>query len=199
MTQKGFAPILIVLILAALVGGYFLYSKQKPSTPLSQTVQPTSTPSSTPESTNSAETVYTESDRSANWKIYTTEAYKIEYPAEWTIVASDYLKTIQLSNQSRTVSINISEGQYPYGFGGPGYEFKKQTIEVFINGEKIQTQETILNKKKAYVDFQVGTSKYHILFGTGYPAAEDELASLSDYYSYKNTVLKILSTFKFTQ
>lgn len=42
MKQKGLAPILIVLILAALVGGYFVYQNQSKSTPpTQQTVQPT--------------------------------------------------------------------------------------------------------------------------------------------------------------
>lgn len=52
MTQKGLAPILIVLILAFLVGGYFVYQNQVKSTPTPQsTTQPSPSPRSKDEET----------------------------------------------------------------------------------------------------------------------------------------------------
>ena len=45
MNQKGLSPILIVLILAALVGGYLVYQNQPKPTPSPQpNVQPSPTP-----------------------------------------------------------------------------------------------------------------------------------------------------------
>ena len=88
--QKGVGVIYIlvgVLILAAIGGAYYLgkSSTPKPSTPVvSQTPKPT--PSSTldtnPAPTGAGETVYTESDRSANWKTYTNTKYgfSFKYP-----------------------------------------------------------------------------------------------------------------------
>lgn len=87
MKQKGLAPILIVILIAVLaVGGFVFYSRTKPAslsqpqTPVvtSPTPQPTSIPSSIPnsttESSGSAETVNPDSI-GANWKIYTDKKY----------------------------------------------------------------------------------------------------------------------------
>lgn len=74
--QKGLAPILIVILIALVVGGYFIYQKQ-----LKPVVQPT-TPAVSPnkESTNSAEIV--------NWRTYTDMQfnYSIKYPSTADII-----------------------------------------------------------------------------------------------------------------
>ncbi len=77
MSQKGFAPILILIIIAVLIGGYLIYQNsqnQSKTIPL-PTPQLTSTPTATPESTNSAETT--------NWKTYTNTDYgfSFQYPS----------------------------------------------------------------------------------------------------------------------
>ena len=85
--QKGFAPILIVLILAVAisVGGYLVYqqSRLKPTpTPTpQQTAQPTSTPDTNPVLNGTGET--------ANWKTYTNTKYKyaVEYPSDWEVTS----------------------------------------------------------------------------------------------------------------
>lgn len=108
MSQKGLAPIVIVLIIAAI--GFFApipyYEKedswcesnpptlcspkgwhlgpslwQRFSGQLEKTVSTTIQPTSTP----ADETVYTEDTRSANWKTYrdSKNNYSLKYPAEW--------------------------------------------------------------------------------------------------------------------
>lgn len=73
--QKGLAPILIVLIIALAVGGYFLYQgKTKLSVIPQSVVQSSSSPEANPVSTSSAET--------ANWKIYKNSnlGFELKYP-----------------------------------------------------------------------------------------------------------------------
>lgn len=80
--QRGFVPILIVILIAILAGGYFVYSNSqtKTSTP---TPQPSPSLSDvSPAPTGAAETASTEQSRSANWKTYTNTKYgfTIKYP-----------------------------------------------------------------------------------------------------------------------
>ncbi len=49
MTQKGLAPILIVVLIALALGGYFIYQKQISLTP---TIQPSPTSTTSPASTD---------------------------------------------------------------------------------------------------------------------------------------------------
>lgn len=86
MNQKGFAPILIVIILAALVGGYLLYQKQVKPVAVPQQVQVTPAPTTKNESTGSAETGNPDSIR-ANWKIYTRPDFSLKLPEDWQISA----------------------------------------------------------------------------------------------------------------
>ncbi len=93
--SNGFAPILIVILLAvSLAGGYFVYSSLRGVPPKADDVAISPTISSTPKPTES-----TSSADMTNWKIYTNEdgknilqyknAYTIQYPTGWYI--SEYL------------------------------------------------------------------------------------------------------------
>ena len=74
MKQKGFAPIIIILVIALIgAGAYFLGTKnilKFPSFPLSPTLSPSPTP--TP-------------DPTANWKTYTANEFTFKYPVNWFI------------------------------------------------------------------------------------------------------------------
>ena len=77
MTQKGLAPILIVLLIALGIGGYLIYTNYSNNfTKPAKYVQITPTPT---ESTSIAET--------ANWKTYTNNEYKfsLKYPPEYAV------------------------------------------------------------------------------------------------------------------
>lgn len=65
--QKGLAPILVILLLAAAVGGYFIYQKQVRPAPVQQTVQPSPSPV----------------DETANWKTVTGNEWLFKYPPEF--------------------------------------------------------------------------------------------------------------------
>lgn len=69
MTQKGLVPILIVLILAFLVGGYLVYQNQPKPSP---SPQPSPSPDASPAPNGAGET--------ANWKTYISSEFSLKYP-----------------------------------------------------------------------------------------------------------------------
>ncbi|MBI2019833.1 hypothetical protein HYS94_00220 [Candidatus Daviesbacteria bacterium] len=70
MNQKGLAPILIVILIAAAIGGYFIYKNQNKVAPVVQ-----KTPQPLP----------TSSDETTNWKTYNeaNSGFVIKYPNSW--------------------------------------------------------------------------------------------------------------------
>lgn len=81
LTQKGLAPIVIIILIAAAIGGFLVYSgkinlKQETTT---QIAQPTPTPDDSPVPNGTGETV--------GWKTYNDEknGYSIRYPKEWNL------------------------------------------------------------------------------------------------------------------
>lgn len=75
--QKGIAPILIVLLIAAAVGGYLIYQKQtKPSIVPQSVTQSSPSPVASSVATSSAETT--------NWKTYKDNNLSFKYPSEWS-------------------------------------------------------------------------------------------------------------------
>lgn len=172
--------VLILLLLAVVGSGAYLAGKNQVNLP--GFVQ---SPSQTPNPT-------------ANWKTYGNSKLSLKYPPNWNLKTSDYLGSdFQLENSTGSISITVSKGQYPYSIQGYGSnEIETNNLSVKVGEIFYQTQGYILAKQKVYADVTVG--EYHILFGTGYPAGNDNLASLSDYQKEKNTILQILSTFKFT-
>lgn len=79
MEQRGLAPILIILLLAAAVGGYLVYSR-KINLPQKQIVQ---TPASevSPMPTSTEETVM--------WETYTSKDIYFKYPSNWNISGTE--------------------------------------------------------------------------------------------------------------
>lgn len=76
LNQRGFIPILVLLVVA-LLAGYLIYQKQTTSSAPQPTEQPTP----------SDETVYNEALRSANWKTYKNSSYgfSLLYPPDWVV------------------------------------------------------------------------------------------------------------------
>ena len=77
--QKGFANIVLIVVIVAIiaVGGYFVFVKK--SEPITQQPTPTTTQNPTPTATPKNET--------ANWEVYRNEKYGIEFkhPTGWYI------------------------------------------------------------------------------------------------------------------
>jgi len=188
--QKGsLSVILCIVILLLLVGGgAYYFGTQKNNTP--SPIQPTST--TTSQTPNSTATPIQKNEL----KTYNGQNYTFMYPVDWTVTGpQEYLETVQILNPNKTVSVTISKGQYPYGFGGE-MNAKDTAITINVNGQNIEETETVLNNKAAFVDFAVG--EYHILYGTDYPAIGTK-ASLTDYIDSKQTIAEILASFKITE
>lgn len=86
--QKGLVPLLIIIILAALVGGYLVYQNQ--TKPTSQPVpQTTPSPSDASPATGAGGTSGAPNGdaETTNWKVYTNTEYKysFRYPPEWNV------------------------------------------------------------------------------------------------------------------
>ena len=91
--QRGFAHIVLILIIAAVLigGGYYLYTKQNRSVTVSPTPTASGKVSATPSPSMSATP-----NSTAGWKTYTnTElGISIEYPANWPVVESNPKETL---------------------------------------------------------------------------------------------------------
>lgn len=103
MNQKGLAPILIVVLIAALAaGGYFIYKLPRTSvTP--PTPQTTPAPSPTP----SPSPALTDTEEISNWKTYTNTryGYSFKYPQDL------YLKTPSAVENTVTFLFEKYRGQ----------------------------------------------------------------------------------------
>ncbi|MBI2049373.1 hypothetical protein HYT32_00455 [Candidatus Roizmanbacteria bacterium] len=183
-----------ILFVLVVVGSYLLGARNSQTVVSNQqsSVVPTIIPSPTP------------IDETANWKTYTNTRsnypYTFSYPSDWELGESEYENLASLTHKKGAIAITFSDDQYPYGFGGlEAGDFETQSLKITIAGKEYATKETIISNQKAYVDFSTSApNKIHILFGTGYPAAQDNIASLVEYNNAKNTILQILSTFQFT-
>jgi len=103
-TERGLAPVFIVLILAALVGGYLIYQNQP------KTYSTTSTNHSTIP-TSVASTAATGSAETANWKTYinTKYGYSIKYPTGWIVDDQCMAKNPPMGCSQSQVYINSLE------------------------------------------------------------------------------------------
>lgn len=138
MTQKGFAPILIVFILAVVtsVGGFLVYqnSKTKPSPiPPPQQTQSTPTPLL-------SETSVKEGAETANWKTYTSTQWKFsfKYPLDATV--------------SLDTNINPSDGVQVWLESLPGGH------TIYITAIKNKDNLSLNNSKELFEDGPFTTS-----------------------------------------
>ncbi len=133
----------------------------------------------------------------SDWKSFTANGYSFKYPSDWKVAISDYLNTVSITNAASTVEIKISDSNYPFGQSGP-VEATSKFIQLEVFDTMYTVEETTINNSNVYVGFKTDTiPPLYLIFGTGYPASGQE--SLKDYEDSKSTILKILSTFKFTQ
>jgi len=217
--QKGIAPILIVILLAALVAGYLIWSgysnnrtKPIPTTQTAQVTNPpsTSTSTATPSSSQTP-------NETTNWKIYVSKerGFSIEYPPDYDLRVGKiaYVDGVE-SDAPNTIQI-VSKGT-------PNFlcniVFKNvdpsKTLIQNINSERQQSQQGGLEFDSGKgTDYLLGGS-HGLLYadaGAGaygpvtyiYAMNKGELYSFyieshGNFSDIKNDLNKLLSTFKFT-
>lgn len=153
LKQKGFIPILIVLLTAAAIGGYLIYSG-KINIPQKQVAQTLKSDAS-PAPTGDAET--------ANWKTYISDkyGYSFQYPANLTIQTGSSLTSFAYDVQLDNINYNISFckpnycelpniNQLPLSFQ---QETVKKTTDLIISGKpayRIEGQIKLANANNIY-------------------------------------------------
>lgn len=146
MNQKGLAPVLIVILITLVVGGYLLYQKQIAFVP-QPVAQPSSSPINTPTSTNSSTNpAPTGTGETATWKTYVSQRYgwSIQYPQDWDVKSFGQLA----KNTVDFVAFNP---------GKVSDEFS--TINIIISNKTYQQELDLLpsNNEPVKINFQLGT------------------------------------------
>lgn len=201
MSQKGLAPILIVLILAVLIGGYLVYQNQPKPTP-------------SPQPTNQLSPA---SDETANWKTYTNSKYgfSFKYPSDLVVsepgsirltnevpmsqVASDKYINILIFVHSIDPQIDLKkwvekdttrnrpDGTVGSIVVGTIENYKSSSLQGFTyhGGAEVNIKHVVIQKKDNIIDFTLDC------YQTG--------CSYKDNPDAERIFNQILSTFKFTQ
>ena len=179
--QKGFVPVLIVILIAALVGGYFVYSNFQTKTPTS-TIQPSPSPA---DETANPDSI------GANWKTYTNKGIYFEYPSDWNI--SPYTDNTIIISSSPNIKLVVVPKD-----GTLMNECMQEVSEEIKNGLTIRKftrvttgamcSTTDSNPREIWVVPSKGAYSPGINYQ--YSAAEDKQA--------EEIFNQILSTFKFT-
>ena len=227
MRQKGFTPIIILLLIVAVLGaaGYFAYSRgytnsflPKPSPII--TPRPLLTPLPTPKPTSTP-------DPTANWKTYTNTTYKysLKYPSDWEVqgeggedptqaFAPNFSSTCNFNGGDRCANLVISliggykEGEnleYYFNIGSNNdSHIRTQDIisekDIVVGGEK--ALEIKYRLPKADIGYENEPAiEIHAVHDNSVlliQYGEEQKTSFSEL-KYEDLFNHILSTFKFTQ
>jgi len=220
MNQKGFAPIviaLIVLILAGIGGtGYYLLSKQSPKqTACTQEAKICPDGSSVGRAGPNCEfAVCPEAkiDETANWSVYTNDKYSFEvkYPSNYTLFqGTDQVKAKVIPADLNSQKIFITDKPEMFFCCEPDYVSIEILGTYITDLEKYLPDQKIINadnsyriKTKGYVAFN-GEQAYQVQsdYGTDSPGNIILVNHNSKTYYITDNGLplseKIISTFKF--
>lgn len=202
MSQKGLAPIVIVVLIALGIGGYLVY-QDKVSNP--SVINATPLP-----------TVYPSTDETTNWKTHTNTKYSLEYPDNWIIKEAGsgnqirlfppntdpegigYKIWILVLNKNKGVNISDPVGAKEQ-IANKVYEYK--TADIIIDGIKGASIENEVLPDS-------GTDGLNRI-GVKLPFADNKVLYIwlmcddgeekSSCRQYSPVYNHILSTFKFTQ
>ncbi len=201
--QKGFAPILIILLIALAVGGYSIYSNY-----LNNQTKPTPQPTthSTPQPSPSP------ADEIANWKTYTNTKYgfSLKYPPTYILLDSGVGTPCIVSSQdklnnslSQGICINVSLADIYTNY-------EQASMLLIQNYEKDNTGKIPQHKIEEPDKITIIKGPY------SFPEAKlENVYERTTYWKYKGGAVtagyhnvnkneadiydQILSTFKFTQ
>lgn len=210
--SKALVIVVIVLALIALtLGGLVIWRAAHPAT---SSIEESMTPPAVAgvedvEEIVEEEVIVEQPDETADWETFSNQAYSFKYPTNWDVTATledDFPEDqkyvgdkISINNAEKTVGIIVTTGEHSWG--GTGRESIQSTpISFSINSQDYQSEESIIDNHSArtHLTIPFNGKDYIVLFGSGYPITNDPTASLDDYNRDKNTILQVLSTFKFS-
>lgn len=207
--QKGLVPILIVILIALAVGGYFVYQNQTKPVVSQPITQSSPIPVTSPTATNPADM--------ANWKTYISidGKYSIQYPEDYTIEETNSVSTadkypsgkkqiaIKPSNQKLNFIMYVN--YYPIPSPAVTSEVMQQVSACdVVNAQKtnnaskgvdfiLDNQKGVMYENSLCAQF-TSTNFYVSLNNRVYSIS---VASTEKYNLHKTLVEQILSTFKF--
>jgi len=218
MNQKGFANIILVVVIVIFVGavGYFAFVKksgpvaQQPTpTQKVQTPTPTITPTPTPTATNPT----------ANWKTYRVSGYngyEFNYPQNDTLVTGNELANKILnasgywSAHGGATEVAVLSSQSTFSVGRHGYIANLADCKK-VTWPNDQTEELTTTKVISGITYYFGTytgaaagtqtrfNVYHAFGGSGGDGCFELVVSVSPLNGSTKVSDQILSTFKFTK
>lgn len=194
--SEGFTPILIVILIAAAVGGYFVYTtnysnnqtKHAQNVQITQTPAPTTTLESTSSATSPAPNGAGET---ANWKTYAHSNFTFKYPDNW------YSENNQNYPGGNNVSFFLVGTKADHGYG----DHKGNEVFSFEFSEDSRSLEEL--KRDYYqnaVDLMVGgkpaiKTSFNLLIVK--PSKNKNLNIVGGIEAAKPYIDQILLTFKF--
>lgn len=218
MNQKGFAPILIMILIAVVVGGYFIYTNY--SQYRTKPTVPSPTPSASPPASSDASPAPTVTDETANWKTYIERSggFSLRYPPDWKVLPgannnlepaliisspvatptqetgptdadSKYYLTLSYKTESKTPKQVIDERVKKEQSYQPSFKLTERK-SIKIDGIDGEWAVEFPSPSPA-VDIYINHNNklYHILFYPYVPSTNKHMHIFN----------QILSTFKFTQ
>lgn len=184
MKNKGFANILLIVLVVALAGvlGYVTWVK-KPVTDIASTPTPTSSPSAE----------VTPGDATANWKTYSAAGIQFKYPSDWQIET----KKVGVKTEATFLIPKKGNNEFgdlfkiSYGPNQGGLTLKEWWAEASKTDGYTKDRENILAGVTAYV-LQIPNSGAppRYVFITKSPNLIIDIAAAGE------NVEKVLSTFK---
>lgn len=188
--QRGFIPILMLLVVV-LLAGFAVYQKQTTSPAPKSITQPAS----------SDETVYTEQSRSANWKTYkdTENNFSLRYSDKWSIetpTGTMEPAVLILLNKMNQNSIRVIV-----------YSTDKNSLDEWLSGiHKGQSIDEVTEKRRITIDSVEAEREIKEYSGSGQVTISavnsgKSYQIITTFKNNKEAVLKdfdqILSTFRF--
>ena len=186
MNQKGFASIILVVIIVVLVSvaGYFTFVKK--SEPIAQ--QPTPTPIQTTTTTKTPVSLTPTPDKISTWKTYTNSQYgfEVKYPDTWKVSETAASVNFMLAKNAQDVYLSF------FVYNEPISEAEAQLPLFSVPGRKIDSRTNVTINGIAWVKLVVEKNSIALLtYSNGKTYA-------AQYSTFENVSPQVLSTFKFT-
>lgn len=190
VVQKGFAPLVIIILIALALGGYLVYQKQFKSVVVPQ---PASQPSPVPAI----------SDDITNWKTYINSEYKyqLQYPKNWNSSVGKFSDSI-LDSQCFGIDLNKCILNIAI-FDENSWDRQKQLLGFTLSSKEGAKEVSFAGlsalKREGYFGENGSSQGFVIIFQNkkktyriwAYERTEDK-------NDFSKSIKQILSTFKFT-